>query len=426
MTTEEYVSKLVDPKVGLIKRVVTNTIPPDEPNVFFVGSEMGNTNRYTKLWFTNKVSSSVKLTKDEATIAAIGETVERYCACLYDESEMIFGNYEELHSTYPLINPKDVHLFSDRQYQTPGFPFHRFTKDLKIHWMKAKTIGDEKCYIPSQFVYMNFFNKPLFTYNTSNGLACGKSYEEAAYRAICELIERDAIMGVWYNGLSMPLIEYNNNIKEFVKKIFRNGIQTRFEINVIDITTEFNVPTYLSILMKDGILAGVGASANLDSFEAITKAILEAIHEAIWSRIKEKKEKKMFKDFSDIKVFDDHMAYYVNEEGMGKLEFLWAGGMKKFQDRNKGKKFKELLYKLKDILRTNNIRLYLIDITTPDIKDAGLRVVRAYSPDLIPINANYKFRFLGVPRIYKFPIKLGVSDIPSKEEDLNPLPHPFP
>jgi len=423
MTTEEYVSKLVDPKVGLIKRVVTNTIPPDEPNVFFVGSEMGNTNRYTKLWFTNKVSSSVKLTKDEATIAAIGETVERYCACLNDESEMIFGNYEELHSTYPLINPKDVHLFSDRQYQTPGFPFHRFTKDLKIHWMKAKTIGDEKCYIPSQFVYMNFFNKPLFTYNTSNGLACGKSYEEAAYRAICELIERDAIMGVWYNGLSMPLIEYNNNIKEFVKKIFRNGIQTRFEINVIDITTEFNVPTYLSILMKDGILAGVGASTNLNAFEAIKKAILEAIHGRLWSYTR---SMKIFKDFASVKTFENHMLYYMNEKGIEKLQFLWAGGMKKFQDKNRRKEYKELLDELKDILRTNNIRLYLIDITTSDIVDGGLKVVRAYSPDFIPINADYKYRFLGILRIYEFPVKLGVSNILTKEEDLNPLPHPFP
>ena len=423
MTTEEYVSKLVDPKVGLIKRVVTNTIPPDEPNVFFVGSEIGNVNRYTKRWFTNKVSSSVKLTKDEATIAAIGETVERYCACLYDESEMIFGNYEELYNTYPLINPKDVHLFSDRQYQTPGFPFHRFTKDLKIHWMKAKTIGDEKCYIPSQFVYMNFFNKPLFTYNTSNGLACGKSYEEAAYRAICELIERDAIMGVWYNGLSMPLIEYNNNIKEFVKKIFRNEIQTGFEIKIIDITNEFDVPTYLTILMKDKVFISTGASTNLNAFEAIKKAILEAIHGRLWSYTR---SMKIFKDFASVRTFKDHMFYYMNEKGIEKLQFLWAGGMKKFQDKNRRKEYKELLDELKDILRINNIRLYLIDITTSDIVNGGLKVVRAYCPDLIPINMDCRYRFLGVPRIYDFPVKLGVSDILSKEEDLNPLPHPFP
>ena len=77
----------------------------------------------------------------------------------------------------------------------------------------------------------------------------------------------------------------------------------------------------------------------------------------------------------------------------------------------------EKLSFVKDILRKAHIDVYVVDMTNPLAKHAGLKVVRAVSPDLIPMFFNENRRPLGVSRF--------THDSNGNKATLNPVPHPF-
>ena len=69
---------------------------------------------------------------------------------------------------------------------------------------------------------------------------------------------------------------------------------------------------------------------------------------------------------------------------------------------------------------------YVADLTSIDIADAGLRVVRALCPELCPLDAAHGLRFLGVPRLLTGASDAGLLPRPLCLEEVNPDPHPFP
>jgi len=67
------------------------------------------------------------------------------------------------------------------------------------------------------------------------------------------------------------------------------------------------------------------------------------------------------------------------------------------------------------------------DVTTPDIAEVGLSVVRVIVPGLAPLHSNHLRPFLGVRRIFEVPFRLEWNRRGwSPESGLNPFPHPFP
>jgi ribosomal protein S12 methylthiotransferase accessory factor len=81
---------------------------------------------------------------------------------------------------------------------------------------------------------------------------------------------------------------------------------------------------------------------------------------------------------------------------------------------------------LLDVLEPTGASFYATDVTTVDVRDADLRVVRCYSPELQALDVGYRTRFLGGPRLRTRPYELGLIDEPLRFETLNPAPHPFP
>ena len=67
-----------------------------------------------------------------------------------------------------------------------------------------------------------------------------------------------------------------------------------------------------------------------------------------------------------------------------------------------------------------------VDITTPDIDEAGFKVVRVIVPNLQPMDINHRYPHRGGRRLYDVPWKLGLIASPRNESEMNPEPHPFP
>jgi ribosomal protein S12 methylthiotransferase accessory factor len=78
---------------------------------------------------------------------------------------------------------------------------------------------------------------------------------------------------------------------------------------------------------------------------------------------------------------------------------------------------------LLDRFRDLSMEVYAVDMTTDELRDAGLWVVRVLIPALVPMSPIYSSRFLGHPRLYSYPPAAGFG--PRTRGDVNPLPQPF-
>jgi ribosomal protein S12 methylthiotransferase accessory factor len=55
-----------------------------------------------------------------------------------------------------------------------------------------------------------------------------------------------------------------------------------------------------------------------------------------------------------------------------------------------------------------------------------MAVARVIAPELCPLDADHRARFLGGRRLYETAFELGLSRRPLDAAGLNPYPHPFP
>ncbi len=69
---------------------------------------------------------------------------------------------------------------------------------------------------------------------------------------------------------------------------------------------------------------------------------------------------------------------------------------------------------------------YAVDVTAPDVRAAGLHVIRTLAPGLCALDVVQRARFLGCPRYFDVAAKDRLTAHIRTEDDLNPDPHPFP
>jgi ribosomal protein S12 methylthiotransferase accessory factor len=70
-------------------------------------------------------------------------------------------------------------------------------------------------------------------------------------------------------------------------------------------------------------------------------------------------------------------------------------------------------------LAAHGFDVIAVDLTTPDVDEAGYKVVRSVVPGLQPLDDDHTCRHLGGSRLYQW-------SGPAEEHELNPDPHPFP
>ena len=69
------------------------------------------------------------LSEEEAQRAAIGEAVERYCAAHWDARCATVAKWDQVSSA--AISPDDFVLYSQAQYETPGWPNPRWNLHIR-------------------------------------------------------------------------------------------------------------------------------------------------------------------------------------------------------------------------------------------------------------------------------------------------------
>ena len=77
-------------------------------------------------------------------------------------------------------------------------------------------------------------------------------------------------------------------------------------------------------------------------------------------------------------------------------------------------------------LVAEGLRPLAIDLSTPDVREAGFIVSRVIIPGLETMEGDHRLQMLGGRRWREVPVKLNILPEETCMENINPYPHPYP
>ena len=132
-------------------------------------------------------------------------------------------------------------------------------------------------------------------------------------------------------------------------------------------------------------------------------------------------------DFSAIRNFEDHSAFYLKRHDLWHVFDEWRKAVPtKHIDFHQSQKLSDIQQILKclTVFKDKGYNVLFKDLTTPDIRQFGYYSIKIYIPQLIQMGGSYSWYFLGSERLYTVPKQFGYEC--HEFEDLNKYPHPFP
>ncbi len=364
----------------------------------------------------------------EARTTAICEAAERYSASIPRCEEMVVATARELGDR--AVDPRRFALFSDRQYRSSGFGYARFDRDTRLAWIEGRSLPDgDAAWLPAQLVHLSSRDdEPRIAQVTSSGLACGATVADATLAALLELLERDGFMIAWKARLSLPLLQWDGNaeLDAFDRTVLApTGLARR----VVDLSAFWDVPCAAAVVRSmaaESAPVGVGAAAAPTIARAVTKALDEATRVRSWADALRRGDVPVP---ARIVHFEDHIRFYAEPENAARVDFLDGSAERRHVDAVAplpGACAEARIEAICRRLARRGTSAYAVDVTSPDVADAGLAVVRVLAPELCALDVEHDSRLLGGRRLYEEPVRLGLRDRTLREEDVNPDPHPFP
>ncbi|MFJ9821388.1 YcaO-like family protein [Streptomyces sp. NPDC101151] len=132
----------------------------------------------------------------------------------------------------------------------------------------------------------NYNYLPLVRHSSTNGVAVGLAFEEAAVHALNEVIERDALSLFLIRSVIRPTparVLTRDSLPTTLQELLRSiEDRLRSEVTLVNITTDLGVPSVLAVTTPSS--QGVpryGAGASLSMFHAATRACTELLQVAL-------------------------------------------------------------------------------------------------------------------------------------------------
>ncbi|MDP2641442.1 MAG: YcaO-like family protein [Candidatus Yanofskybacteria bacterium] len=353
-----------------------------------------------------------------AELKAIMEALERYASSVVPRAELVEATPRELGAQ--MIDPKRVVAYSEAQYRNE-FPLCPFGSNKKYWWGKVTLAGSsEERFLPAECLYYPLPEELApnrYTFANSSGVAAGLTWEDAFARGLCESIERDAFMLVWFARLSMPRIDSHTVPEE--QRVRVDMLESLgYRVYLVDMILS-PAPTILAIAVseKERPSLVLGAAANFNKELAVAKALSELEHQLYWEW-RNPGNVYIITDQEEVRGVLDHMALYASPKHLDKASFLWKGGLIPFSENPEDEKL--TLQIVIERLGKEGIReIATADLTPQHLKEAGVSVVRAIPLGLVPISFGYGMEPLGMPRYRK------VAGQSSWWSEGHPFTHPF-
>ena len=276
-------------------------------------------------------------------------------------------------------------------------------------------------------ILFNVAVEPFTHMPISTGLAAGTSVESCTRKGILEIIERDALMIVWYSRLSVPRIDPQScwglsPETDALLSVAKEGGATWY-INLL--TLDIDVPVVSAALINPGSppLTSFGISADPDPARALLLALEEAsLTRMLLNRSQEILANQNYVHDRLVTLHDHLMAHATSGTLRQSLRFLTdTGAWSRFEDiQKRWSGGTSLGQKLSAV----GLEAIWVDVTTPDVRDFGFHVLRTVIPGMQPLDNDHRYRYLGGRRLTSVPTGLGYPQL--RREALNCDPHPFP
>ena len=432
---QDVAADLLDVRVGIIQYIFEQPKEAGAPDFFRYVAQASNTRAFCPQ-ANFAVASAAAGRRDTAIAKTLGEAIERYCAAIFHPHDFPLVAYRE--ADFSCVHPHDFALYLPEQYKQHGFIFQPFAEDTLVRWAPVVDLGSaETVCVPACFVYVPYtFSRRAgevpIAQPISTGLACHCSLAEAALGGICEVIERDAFTITWQARLARPHIRLeslSDANQDLVRRLERSG----YRVTLLDATNDSGVPTIMGVMrnpLPNALPLVFAAAASLDPEEAVRKSLEELAHtERYMWQIKATVPAVPYQPgHRNIVDQVSHLSFWTNHDHAAYAEFIFSSTQAiDFQDiPNHATGDPRLdLDRLVTMVQRTGHRVLLADVTSPDVDQLGLKVVRAIIPGYHPLFMGYIVRALGGTRLWEVPQKLGYSEI-SRENGDNALPHPFP
>jgi ribosomal protein S12 methylthiotransferase accessory factor len=448
---------LVDDRTGVVNRLSVYDHHPDIPRQLISVHAHVSRMRDLTCWKTDSTTAGTSFESAEAARhAAIGEAVERYCGNIVQPDLIRRASWHDLtRAGEYALDPDSLVLFSDRQYEAPGFPFRRFTRDLPTHWVRGRCLTqDRPAWLPASLSYGNWHSGPyrddapianLFF----AGLAAGPDLDFAVVSALQEIVERHATMIWWANAHPLPSIrEFPAGLAALWDGAPADAGQRAW---LVPLPNEFDIPVMAGFVEHTtDRLFTAGFAARSDPRQAALKAWAEALtlqdgarnldrpHGGYRQAIERGEVTGRFlKPWrQDRRYLDDYRPDFRDVvDLMCQLQIFLdpraADRVRPWADTPAGLRLDDVpampdgsLAGYRRAIESKGYEIFVADLTTRDVAATGMRAVRAIVPGLIG-NFAAAFPYQGKGRLRDAAVELGWRTEPLAENQINlvPLPH---
>lgn len=427
------VRKLVQPLGGVVEDVITRF--PSEPGVPNFRGASANTGNLGLLypaegglrsptWSSVRASGfAVDTQRPIANTRSLFEALERYASMVVCSKEVVVASALELNAEAMPIDI--IPRCSETEYSDPKCPLRPADETVPIRWVRALSLGcGKRRYVPLVMSHLNIHagRHEKFWVQISTGVAAHTDLTAAIVSAVLEVIERDAIALTWMTRLPPPeVVASAPEERAILSEAEASGCRFRF----FDVTTDIGVPTLYGIQQREAhpslrhlVTCGSGFAGG-DLFSKVLFELIQ-LNYADWDA---SKVPELIEDFVDLAAGATYMAnparsaafafFFRNKEVKTPASLGW----------DEAPSPASALAFLKERLSALGLDVYLVDLSTDELRDCGVHVVRAIIPGLMPMSPVFRARFLGHPRLYNFAKNAGLAKF--TERDVNPLPQPF-
>lgn len=329
-------------------------------------------------------------TAEYARNVAVMECAERWTQFAQPAPAVVRDTFAALGDA--AICPLDFGLYAASQYRRPGFPFAPFDERVPLEWVAATDVhtGEERL-VSLEFMHPNAVRgRPRLMAETSSGTAIDLDARTATEAALCEAVERDAVLLFWHRRPRTrvePLSALPAGPRAELAAARRSGRV----VVVCRLASDIALPAYLVLALR-GTAVACGAAANRDPAVALARAARELGADL---RQSASGASQVHLPLRLVRSPADHRALYdrgpLNDVFRAALDgSLVPGGPKPLPAPYRG---------AAPALAAAGFRAYSRDLTPPRLADCGVRVVRALIPGLIPLSFGHGRIRLGCRRL---------------------------
>jgi ribosomal protein S12 methylthiotransferase accessory factor len=444
MVTPRSPHALLDARTGLLRRLEAQPMPDHLPRALrLVSAFCSDTTRFCSSPSDLVASGCTWWDTDGAQAAAIGEAVERYCGNLIPAG-LRQASYAELRAEgTAAIDPQTLVLYSEDQYRAPGFPFVPFTHDLRVRWAPGvDMVSGQATLVPASLVYVTYFRtpptagEPRTNFIMYAGIAAGSGRDDAERSALEELVERDAVMLAWLRGGVLQRVALPPDLAT----LFR-GPDGVLDATVLTFPSESGLPVAGVLLRdRDRDVMALGTACRSDFRAAVLKAYAEAAQQHILLQELDDQSSGLMRevredpahllkpwradrsygqayrpDWHDVRDLMCQLQLYLDPAMRRDVDSRFEGAAVRWDEAPSPVERSRTAHLA--ALARSGIHPVSVDLTTPDVRSAGLHVVRVVAPGLHP-NAPAAFPYLGGTRLYHWPDRITPDHV-----DLTPLPY---